>query len=220
MLAKGSETKTVNEDTAGTVDFQLGDFDFSAISWTPYTGTEITTTNVSVTGMGILGGIGLADSFHSGKETTILASQTRSTPKTEDETPAATAPAATNPAPAAEQGALRVVVTEKDGYYELAVFSAAGQIFTLGVGTVTVRMTWQAPADAQGDVYAVFCNADGSLRAIPGRYDPQTGALRFDSPLVGDFVVVCFAFDGEPFTPAFYEALGQLDAVRRLQGLG
>ena len=112
-----------------------------------------------------------------------------------------------------------MVITEKTGYYNLAVFSAAGQITDLGGMSVTARMTWELPADARGDAYAVFRNADGSLRAIQGRYDPQTNTLRFDSPLVGDFVVVCFSFDGELFTPAFYEALAQLDAVKLLLSL-
>ena len=209
VLVSGGETTVIGKDSPSTAQFEVGDFDFSAWDSSPYTGTGITSTNVSVTGTGVLGGGIPLGSFLSPKApTTILTGSGRSTPA-EPETPAA----------GAEQGALRVVITEKTGYYNLAVFSAAGQITDLGGMSVTARMTWELPADARGDAYAVFRNADGSLRAIQGRYDPQTNTLRFDSPLVGDFVVVCFSFDGELFTPAFYEALAQLDAVKLLLSL-
>ena len=74
------------------------------------------------------------------------------------------------------------------------------------------------PADWDSEcIYVVFLTVDGSLKAIPAVFNPVTGTLVFDSSLVGDFVVVCFDFDGEPFSEAFYKQLAELDTLKRRQ---
>ena len=68
-------------------------------------------------------------------------------------------------------------------------------------------------------VYAVFRNADGTLTAILVRYAPITQSLAFESTVLGDFVLICPDFDGEPFTPEFYDALKKLPEVQLLIAL-
>ena len=65
-------------------------------------------------------------------------------------------------------------------------------------------------------MFAVFRKTDGTLAVFEAHYDPLTGQLVFDADLAGEFVVVAFAFDGEPFTEDFYLALADLAEIKAL----
>ena len=107
----------------------------------------------------------------------------------------------------------------EDGESALYVLCAAeGEASLLkSGGRAAVSMSYTLPGEFAGKpLYAVFRNADGSLTAFRASYDPLSGRLSFDSDRLGEFVIVAFAFDGEEFSPAFYEALAALPAVARL----
>ena len=60
----------------------------------------------------------------------------------------------------------------------------------------------------------MFRNADGSLTAFRASYDPLSGRLSFECDRLGDFVIVAFAFAGEEYSEAFYEALEEQMALK------
>ena len=99
----------------------------------------------------------------------------------------------------------------------MSVWYGDTQIFDLGTATVRARFGFNLPDDWDGkDIYAVFLDKQNNLRAIPATYNPVTRELFFDSSLVGEFVVVRFAYSGELYSRDFYNELSQLDAVRHL----
>ena len=82
---------------------------------------------------------------------------------------------------------------------------------------VKVRMEYAPDADAADKpLYAVFRDVDGTLTAFAAQYDPDTGILSFSSHISGKFIIVAFAFDGEPFTEDFYLALADLAEIKAL----
>ena len=106
---------------------------------------------------------------------------------------------------------LRAVAEAAGAGYRLRVFRGEEEVTALRA-PVIVRMAWTMPESFQEDapVYAVFRNPDGSLYAVRARWDKDRNELVFDSDRVGDFVVVVFPWDGEPFTEAFYKALAKV----------
>ncbi len=106
---------------------------------------------------------------------------------------------------------LRAVAEAAGEGYRLRAFRGKEEVTALQA-PVTVRMAWTMPESFQEDapVYVVFRNPDGSLYAIRAKWDKDRNELVFDSDRVGDFVVVVFPWDGEPFTEAFYKALAKV----------
>ena len=106
---------------------------------------------------------------------------------------------------------LRAVAEAAGEGYRLRAFRGEEEVTALQA-PVTVRMAWTMPESFQEDapVYVVFRNPDGSLYAIRAKWDKDRNELVFDSDRVGDFVVVVFPWDGEPFTEAFYKALAKV----------
>ena len=118
-----------------------------------------------------------------------------------------------------EQAAWRVVVRENPerGTWTLSVYVGDVRITDLGVATVRVRFKFDLPDGWDGkNIYVVFLDKNGSLRAIPASYNAVTGELVFDSSLVGEFVVVTFDYHGELYSKDFYNELAKLDAVKHL----
>ena len=79
----------------------------------------------------------------------------------------------------------------------------------------TVPEAWgDAAKIAEGNLYAVFTDEEGVLTAYAAQYDPETGEVTFEAEQTGDFVIVQFAYDKEPFTEDFYKALAELKDVK------
>ena len=73
-----------------------------------------------------------------------------------------------------------------------------------------------APEAADKPIYVVFRDKNGKLVAFKAVYDSLTRRLVFKTDIAGEFVIVAFEFDGEPFSEEFYKALAVLEAVMRL----
>ncbi|MCR4607125.1 MAG: hypothetical protein K5771_05330 [Oscillospiraceae bacterium] len=114
-------------------------------------------------------------------------------------------------------GAISLVlkVTDKETYYNLSAYLEEKQIFELG-NIVTVRFDYPAPT-ADGQLFAVFRNEDGSLTAFPARYDAITGQLVFNGDKLGNFVVVCIDYEGKLYTKEFYDFLETIESVKELK---
>ena len=72
------------------------------------------------------------------------------------------------------------------------------------------------PEQAGKLLYVVFRLPDGSLKAYTARYSSIQKKLIFETELLGEFVVTAFAFEGEEFSPAFYQELAEQEEVRKL----
>ena len=115
-----------------------------------------------------------------------------------------------------------MIVTEnpKRGTWTLSVWYGDVQIFDLGVTTVRARFEFNKPDDWDTkNIYAVFLDKNGDLRAFPAKYYAATGELVFDSNLVGEFVIVNFDYKGELYSRDFYDELAKLDEVKHLVDL-
>ena len=112
-----------------------------------------------------------------------------------------------------------MVVTENPerGTWTLSVYAGDVRITDLGVATVRARFKFNLPNGWDGkNIYVVFLDKNGNLRAIPAAYNAVTGELVFDSNLVGEYVVVTFNYKGELYSKDFYTELEKLDAVKHL----
>ena len=131
--------------------------------------------------------------------------------------PAKPEPVRTTAAKTQEPIPWRVVVTENPerGTWTLSVYAGDVRITDLGVATVRARFKFNLPNGWDGkNIYVVFLDKNGNLRAIPAAYNAVTGELVFDSNLVGEFVVVTFNYKGELYSKNFYTELEKLDAVK------
>ena len=59
-------------------------------------------------------------------------------------------------------------------------------------------------------MYAVFRDANNTLKAFRVSYSRLKSELSFDTDMLGDFTLVAFDFDGVEFSPEFYEALEKI----------
>ena len=208
----GKET-IITRDGGEQVQIPGGDLhvpDWSKIGGgVPYTGTGLTQSWMTITGVGL-----------------VLTDIVSGTPgKNADGKPTFTSTGSTTILPeklaakTQEQVAWRVVVTENPerGTWTLSVYVGDVPITDLGVATVRVRFKFDLPDGWNGkNIYVVFLDKNGNLRAIPATYNAVTGELVFDSSLVGEFVVVTFDYQGELYSKDFYTELAKLDAVKHL----
>ena len=103
---------------------------------------------------------------------------------------------------------------------KILIYAGDVRITDLGVATVRARFKYNLPDGWDGkNIYVVFLDKNGNLRAIPAAYNAVTGELAFDSNLVGEFVVVTFNYKGELYSKNFYRELEKLDAVKHLINL-
>lgn len=78
----------------------------------------------------------------------------------------------------------------------------------------TIPEDWGDPAEIDEDsLYAVFAD-DNELTAYKAEYDPETGEVSFETEQTGDFVIVQFKYEDEPFTEEFYKALAELKEIK------
>ena len=78
-------------------------------------------------------------------------------------------------------------------------------------GHVKVVIPWElSPIGAAQKVYAVFRDANNTLKAFRVSYSRLKSELSFDTDMLGDFTLVAFDFDGVEFSPEFYEALEKI----------
>ncbi len=96
-------------------------------------------------------------------------------------------------------------------YYNLAAYINGAQVSELG-RTVEVEMDYVLPEDFRDKpLYAVFANEDEDsdeiLKAVTAEYDEETETLSFETSQAGEFIVVALEFDGEEFSPEFYDEL-------------
>lgn len=79
----------------------------------------------------------------------------------------------------------------------------------------TVPESWGDPEKITNDsLYAVFADENDNLTAYSAEYDSETGEISFESEQTGDFVIVQFAYEDEPFTDDFYHALADLEEIQ------
>ena len=105
--------------------------------------------------------------------------------------------------------------------WQLAVTEGGIPVTDLTGNPVTVRFPFEAPEVwgdpakiPEGSLYAVFADEDGKLTAYSAQYNPETGEIWFDAEKTGDFVIVRFDYEKEPFTEDFYRALAELKEIR------
>ena len=72
-------------------------------------------------------------------------------------------------------------------------------------------------------LYAVFADPDGSsgekIKAFKAEYNEENKKLRFETTLLGEFVIVPLEFAGEEFSPEFYDALEKTEEIQLLTEL-
>ena len=111
-----------------------------------------------------------------------------------------------------------VLNDEKAPYYDLSAFINGAQINELSA-PVKVEMDYELPEELRGKpVYAVLANedkaSDETLTAVSAAYDEETGKLTFETSQLEEFIVVAFEFDGEEFSPEFYDKLEKTDEAK------
>lgn len=78
----------------------------------------------------------------------------------------------------------------------------------------SVPEDWGDPAEIDKDsIYAVFAD-ENELSAYKAEYDPETGEVSFEAEQTGEFVIIQFKYEDEPFTEDFYKALVELKEVK------
>ena len=188
----------------------------------------LTSTSTSFTGTGILGGSGagslnggVGNQLFFGSNTSNQGSDTSDTDPADSDT---TSPAEDDlGSPSAETGGdpantlpLRIIVTEINDYYKVTGFYGTQEIIVPGQA-MTVNMEFHLPAGWNSNaIYVVFRHDDGTLTVYKAYYSASTGVLSFDTDLTGTFALVCFPYDGEPFSDGFYAALKDLAIIRKL----
>ena len=178
-------------------------------------GGTSTSTSTTFTGTGVLSNGGAGDVTGGSKSTSILTGSGISQSSDNENGSGKTNPAFET---AAGQG---IVVwtepaTDSQGVYVLRAGVNGTELDTL-VGRREVRMNYRPSNGASTDnLYVVFRNTDGSLNAVKARYDAASGKLIFTAGQLGRFVVVSMQYDGIEFSEGFYEALAQLNEVKKL----
>ena len=184
----GEEITVSQNDLVGTIpadDVYLLRITYLSVFGAPWGGGTVTHTSTSSTGSGILGGSGAGTARYG----------------------SSVAFASVN---------LRVTVTPHDNGYLLRVFSRDREITDLNGRRIQVRMPFSLPQGwNDGTLFAVFKNGDDSLRAFQAEYDPRIGTLTFDADVTGDFILVRLDYQGELYTPEFYETLKQLPEIQQ-----
>ncbi|MBQ1770633.1 MAG: hypothetical protein II000_01615 [Clostridia bacterium] len=78
-------------------------------------------------------------------------------------------------------------------------------------GHVKVVIPWElSPMGAGQKVYAVFRDANNTLKAFRVSYSRLKSEMSFVTDCLGEFILVEFDFEGVEFSPEFYEALEKI----------
>ena len=185
-----------------------------------YIGGSITSTSVSATGTGILGGndpIALSTLMPGDDTPPSSVTVGGGTYPLRPTSVAPLSPTGRRTAPAAaERTDWRVIVTPEGDYYTVKIYNGAREVLNPGV-KMTARMNFTLPDGWEADaIFAVFRNADGSLTAFKAAYDPVAGTLTFHTDCTGTFALVSFPFEGKLYSADFYTALGELESIQKL----
>ena len=101
-----------------------------------------------------------------------------------------------------------VKVTGSGTDYTLSAFYDGIPLQELGD---SIPVTMQAQLDPgwnKEHLFAVFLDENGEPVAVRVRYNAETGELEFEAPMLGDFRLVCFGWEGMDLeSPEFLEAL-------------
>ena len=84
-----------------------------------------------------------------------------------------------------------------------------------------VVMDYELPEGFSGkSLYAVFANRDEQsevpVKAYRAEYDESNGKLSFETMQTGAFVITALDFEGEEFSPEFYDEIGKTEEVQTL----
>ena len=101
-----------------------------------------------------------------------------------------------------------VKVTGSGTDYTLSAFYDGIPLQELG-DSIPVTMRAQLdPGWNKEHLFAVFLDENGEPVAVRVRYNAETGELEFEAPMLGDFRLVCFGWEGMDLeSPEFLEAL-------------
>lgn len=107
---------------------------------------------------------------------------------------------------------------EKAPYYNLTAYINGAQITELS-GVVEAEMEYVLPEEFRDKpLYAVFANedetSDETLAAVKAEYDEESGTIRFETSQLGEFIIAALEFDGEEFSPEFYDELEKTDEAK------
>ena len=101
-----------------------------------------------------------------------------------------------------------VKVTGSGTDYTLSAFYDGIPLQELGD---SIPVTIQAQLDPSWNkehLFAVFLDENGEPVAVRVRYNAETGELEFEAPMLGDFRLICFGWEGMDLeSPEFLEAL-------------
>ena len=106
-------------------------------------------------------------------------------------------------------GSFVVEVSEAEEGYSVSAYLDGVALESMDGGTVQVAVKVSLSSDWNADeLFAVFYGDNGELIAVKAFFDPATGMLTFESPLLGQFSLVCFHWDGSDYESAdFLSAL-------------
>ena len=107
---------------------------------------------------------------------------------------------------------------EKVPCYNLELYVNGVQVIKPDM-PVEVKMDYELPEEFKDKpLYAVFANEDENsdeiLKAVRAEYDEESGTLTFETAQTGEFVIAALAFDGEEFSPEFYDELEKTEPAK------
>ena len=105
-------------------------------------------------------------------------------------------------------------------YYVLSAYRDRAALSELSA-PAEVLMDYELPVEFRGkQLYAVFAEEDAAsgemLKAYRAEYDEETGQLSFETAQLGEFVIAALDFDGEEYSPEFYDELEKAKEVQPL----
>lgn len=106
---------------------------------------------------------------------------------------------------------LDVRVNGTGTHFTVNAYLGPDRLQTLNGGTVRVTFRTDLPNGWNTNgLFAVFRNADGTVTAIKAYYDPATGTLSFDTPILGEFDLIYLHWEGDDYeSDAFYAAVAE-----------
>ena len=108
-------------------------------------------------------------------------------------------------------------------YYVLSAYKD-GTALTKLEKPAEVVMDYEIPQEFKDrELYAVFAEEDKTseetLTAYRAEYNEETGQLSFETTQLGEFVITAHDYDGEEFSPGFYDKLEKTKEVQILMRL-